>query len=184
MVTKRSVRENLLTAAYELFSQKGIKAVGVDEIIGRAGVAKMTFYRHFPTKDDLVLAFLERREQLWTREWLEAEISKRGGSPKERLLTIFDIFDEWFNRNDFEACSFIRTMFETLAPEESRVLSASRAYLANIRDVVQRLAEEAEVPRPAELAAKWQLLMAGSIVAAAYGDRKAARHAKETAELL
>jgi AcrR family transcriptional regulator len=182
--TRRSVRDDLLAAAYDLFSQKGIQAVGVDEIIGRAGVAKMSFYRHFPSKDDLVLAFLERREQLWTREWLEAELSERGGTPREKLLAIFDLFDEWFRRDDFEGCSFIRTMLETLEPGENRVLAASRSYLANVRDMVQRLAEEAELPRPRELASKWQLLMAGTIVAASYGDVVAARHGRETAEVL
>jgi AcrR family transcriptional regulator len=187
VATRRSsavVREKLVDAAYELFSRQGIRAVGVDTIIARAGVAKMTFYRHFPSKEDLVLAFLDRREQLWTREWLEAEIKRRATTPREKLLAIFDLFEEWFQRDDFEGCSFIGTMLETSSNAESRVLGATRAHLANVRLLVQGLAEEAGLRDPRELAWNMQLIMAGSIVAAGYGDPEAARRARRSAEML
>jgi len=71
-------RERVSRAAYELFSREGLRAVGVDAVIARAGTAKMTLYRNFPSKDDLIIDFLRRREQLWTREWLEAESRRRG----------------------------------------------------------------------------------------------------------
>src|ERR1700730_15050411 len=86
-------RERLVSAAYELFSRNGIQAVGVDAIIERSGVARQTMYRHFASKQDLVLAFLERREELWTRKWLQAEVERRTSDPKQRLLAIFDVFD-------------------------------------------------------------------------------------------
>jgi AcrR family transcriptional regulator len=73
--------------------------VGVDTIIAEAGVAKMTFYRHFPSKADLVLAFLQRRERLWSQMWLEAEVLHRAAAPAQRLLAIFEVFDEWFRRD-------------------------------------------------------------------------------------
>ena len=182
-----SVREDVLVAAYELFNARGTRAVGVDTIIARAGVAKATFYHHFPSKDDLVIAFLHRREQLWTRQWFEAEVNKRGATPEERLLAIFDVFDEWFQRDDFEGCPFLRTLFETFEafqPSEDSIAAAARLHLASIRDIVQRFAEEAGVPHPAELAAKWQMLMAGSVVFAGYGERTSARLAREAGALL
>jgi AcrR family transcriptional regulator len=95
-------RERLVRAAYELFSREGIQAVGVDAVIARAGTAKMTLYRNFPSKDELILEFLRRREQLWTREWLHAESQRRGATPREQSLAIFDVFGEWFARPDFE----------------------------------------------------------------------------------
>ena len=107
-----SARERILDAAYELFSQRGIRAVGVNEVIERAGVATATLYRHFPSKDELVLAFLELREQRWTKDLIEAGAISRGSDPEERLLAIFDVFDEWFHRDDFEACSFINVLLE------------------------------------------------------------------------
>src|SRR5258705_2182499 len=107
--------ERILDTAYELFSRRGIRDVGIDELIERAGVAKATLYRHFLSKDDLVVAFLERREQRWTLDFVEAESRLRAGTPEQQLLAIFDVFDEWFRRDDFEACSFINTLLEMRA---------------------------------------------------------------------
>jgi AcrR family transcriptional regulator len=87
-------RERLLAAAYELFSQQGVRATGVDAIIDRSGVARQTIYRHFASKQDLVLAFLERREALWTKDWLQSEVKRRASSSGQRLLAVFDLFDE------------------------------------------------------------------------------------------
>src|SRR4051794_31377928 len=103
-------RERVLDHSYELFARRGIRDVGVDEVIQAAGVAKATLYRHFPSKNALVLAFLERREEIWTRGFVEAGAERRGATPEERLLAIFDVFDEWFRREDFEACSFINVL--------------------------------------------------------------------------
>src|ERR687895_2973346 len=105
-------RERVLDTAYELFSRRGIRAVGIDEVVVRAGVAKATLYRHFPSKDHLVVAFLERREERWTRGWVEQEALRRASNPEDQLLAIFDAFDEWFRREDFEACSFINVLPE------------------------------------------------------------------------
>src|SRR5687767_9983473 len=89
-------RERILSTAYHLFRRRGIRAVGVDEVIARSGVAKATLYRHFPSKNDLVLAFLDRREAEWTYGLVEARSRERGTTPEEQLLAIFDVFDDWF----------------------------------------------------------------------------------------
>jgi AcrR family transcriptional regulator len=170
-------RERILEAAYGLFARRGIRAVGVDEIIDRAGVAKATLYRHFSSKDDLVLAFLGRREQLWTREWVEAEARKRADTPEGRLLAIFDLFDEWFQRDDFEGCSFINVLLET-ADREHPVGRASADHLATIRSILRDFGEEAGLRDPDAFAHSWHILMKGSIVAAGEGDAEAARRAK------
>ena len=125
-------RERVRRAAYELFSREGLRAVGVDAVIARAGTAKMTLYRNFPSKDDLIIDFLRRREQLWTREWLEAESRQRGETPREQLLAIFDVFSEWFSQPDFEGCSFLTTMIEVNDPGHP-VYQAAVGHLANIR---------------------------------------------------
>ena len=178
-----SARERLLAVAYDLFSRRGIRAVGVDTIVAQAGVAKMTFYRHFPSKDDLVLAFLQRREQLWTHQWLEDDVKRRADTPGERLLTIFDVFHEWFQRDDFEGCSFINVLLETFEPGHP-TRQASTVHLANIRLFLRALAEELGVAEPDDFARKWHFLMKGSIVAAGEGDKLAARRAREVGRLL
>lgn len=169
-------RERILDSAYELFSRRGIRDVGVDEVIERATVAKATLYRHFPSKDDLVAAFLERREQRWTQEWVEAEASRRGRTPEERLLAIFDLFDEWFRREDFEGCSFINVLLEMGTHHPAGRASAD--HLENIRSIVRRFAEEAGLRDAGSFAHSWHILMKGSIVAAAEGDAEAARRAQ------
>src|SRR3954452_4932320 len=101
-----SARERILDTAYALFSRHGTRAVGGDRIIAECGIAKMTLYGNFPSKDELILAFLERRDELWTRAWLQADAQLRGAAPAHRLLAIFDTFEGWFAREDFEGCSF------------------------------------------------------------------------------
>jgi AcrR family transcriptional regulator len=169
-------RERVLAAAYELFSRRGVRGVGVDEVIARAGVAKATLYKHFSSKNDLVLAFLDRREQRWTQGWVEAEARRRGTNPQEQLLAIFDLFDEWFRRDDFEACSFINVLLEMGRGDPAG--DACVHYLRNIRGVVGRLAEEAGLRDRDAFAHSWHILMKGSIVAAAEGDTDAAQRAK------
>ena len=176
-------RERILKTAYDLFAQRGIRDVGVDEIIERAGVAKATLYRHFPSKDALVLAFLERREQLWTRGFVEAGARDRGKTPEEQLLAIFDVFDDWFrNEPEFEACSFINVLLE-LGPRHA-VGKASIDYLENIRGVVRALAEEAGLRDVESFARSWHILMKGSIISATEGDIDAAKRAQKMAALL
>jgi AcrR family transcriptional regulator len=178
-----AARQRLLDNAYELFSRRGIRAVGVEEVISRAAVAKATLYRHFPSKDDLVLAFLEERERRWTRQFVEAGARERGASAEERLLAIFDVFDDWFQQENYEGCSFINVLLET-GDREHPVGHASAQYLANIRTIVRTLAEEAGLRDPEAFALSWHLLMKGAIVQAAEGDRQAAQRAKAIARLL
>jgi AcrR family transcriptional regulator len=177
-----SARDRILDTAYELFSQRGIRGVGVDEVIERAGVAKATLYRHFPSKDRLVLAFLEMREQRWTHGLVEAEAQRRGSNPEERLLAIFDVFDEWFRRDDFEACSFINVLLE-MGPHHPAG-DASVEYLDHSRLIVRRFADEAGLRDTESFARSWHILMKGSIVSAAEGDVEAARRGKSMARLL
>jgi AcrR family transcriptional regulator len=143
----------------------------------------MTLYRHFASKDALVLAFLERREKRWTQDWLQHEVERRAVDPRERLLAIFDVFDEWFQRDDFEGCSFINVLLEITDPQ-SKLHRASASYLARIRAFVEELATEAGVTDPGALAHKWHILMKGSIVAAGEGEHSAARRAQEVAALV
>ncbi len=178
-----AARERILDTAYELFSHRGVHDVGIDELIKRAGVAKATLYRHFPSKDDLVLAFLQQREQLWTYGWVEAEARRRGETPEEQLLAIFDLFDEWFHRDDFEGCSFVNVLLE-FGNLDHPVGRASADYLENIRSVVRTLAQEAGLRDPDAFALSWHILMKGAIVAATEGDRDAAARAREVGALL
>jgi AcrR family transcriptional regulator len=185
--SRPDARERILNTAYDLFAQRGIRGVGVDEVIARAGVAKATLYRHFPSKDELVLGFLEERERRWTRDRVESGALQRGITPEEQLLAIFDVFDDWFreewtDRDQFEGCSFVNVLLE-LGPKHPAG-EASVRHLENIRSIVSGLAEEAGLREPANFARSWHILMKGSIVQAAEGDVDAAQRAKAMARLL
>jgi AcrR family transcriptional regulator len=183
IAARQPPRQRILDTAYELFSRRGLRGVGVDEVIERAGVAKATLYRHFPSKEHLALAFLQEREQLWTLGWVEAEARKRGSTPEEQLLAIFDLFDEWFHREDFEACSFINVLLE-LNSRTHPVGNACVAHLENIRGVLRTLAEEAGIEDTDGFAGTFHILMKGSIVSAAEGDVDAAKRAQAVARLV
>ncbi|BAX92066.1 TetR/AcrR family transcriptional regulator [Mycobacterium shigaense] len=175
-----SARERILTAAYELFSKRGIRAVGTDEVIVRAAVAKATLYRHFATKNDLVLAVLQRREEIWTHGLVEAQSEARGHTPEERLLAIFDVLHDWFQlRNGYEGCSFINVLLE-LGPDHPAG-QACVTHIDHVRDIVRSRAVDAGLRDVEGFASSWHILMKGAIVLAAVGDLDAALRAKKMA---
>ncbi len=178
-----SARERILAAAYDLFSRRGIRAVGTDEVIDRAGVARATLYRHFATKNDLVLAVLQRREELWTYGLIEEQSRQRGSTPEEQLLAIFDVMHDWFQLSDrYEGCSFINVLLELGA--EHPVGKACIAHIEHVRDIVRRRAVAAGLTDVEDFAWSWHILMKGAIILAAVGDRDAALRARKMASAL
>jgi AcrR family transcriptional regulator len=176
-------RERIDYAAYELFSRHGVRAVGVDAVVARSGVAKKTLYFHYPSKEKLALAFLQRREELWTKAWLQEGVNRRARRPADRLLAVFDIFNSWFHRSDYEGCAFIRVLFEHNDPKHP-IRKSTEDHIRTVRDFVRQLAEEARVRDPDGFARQWQIVMMGSIIAAYAGDRDAARRARKLGVLL
>ena len=176
-------RERIDHAAYELFSRHGVRAVGVDAVVAGSGVAKKTLYFHYPSKGKLALAFLQRREELWTRAWLQEGVNRRARRPADRLLAVFDMFNSWFHRSDYEGCAFIRVLFEHDDPKHP-IRKSTEDHIRTVRDFVRQLAEEARVRDPEGFARQWQIVMMGSIIAAYAGDRDAARRAKKLGVLL
>lgn len=184
--TRRSARpsqarERLIRAAYDLFTRKGIAQVGIDAIVAKSRCAKASLYAHFKSKDDLALAYLDRREKLWTRDWLETEIHRGPSDPNARLVKIFDLYDGWFRKKSFEGCAFVNTLLETR--QNGRIRDAAAEHLAEIRSITERLAREAGLPDAKSFARIWHILMKGAIISACEGDRDAARGAKWLARL-
>jgi AcrR family transcriptional regulator len=176
-------RDRILDAAYDLFTSHGIRAVGIDRIVDQAGVAKMSLYRHFSSKDDLVLAFLELREERWTRGWLQSEMERRADDPRERLLAVFDALDEWFHSSGFEGCAFIGTLLEVNGTD-GRIERACVRHLETIRTLFAGLARDAGAADPDHAAFQLQSLAMGSIVSASRGDLDAARRTRPLAEFV
>src|SRR5246500_6088746 len=178
-----SARERILTAAYQLFSRRGIRAVGTDEVIERAGVARATLYRHFATKDDLVLAVLQRREELWTHGLIEEQSRQRGTTPEEQLLAIFDVMHDWFQlRDGYEGCSFINVLLELGVDHPAG--QACIAHIDHVRDIVRHRALAAGLTDIEDFASSWHILMKGAIILAAVGDLDSALRARKMATAL
>lgn len=180
---RRSAREQILDAAYELFTERGIRAVGVDEVIARSGVAKATLYKHFRSKNELAMAFLDRREQQWAREFIEAGSAQRATDPADQLLAIFDMLDHWYRRSEsFKDRSFMSVLLEMGA--DHPVGQACVGHLANLHRMVAGRAAAAGLAEPDQFAMSFHILMEGSIISASEGDRQAAMRAKEMAQAL
>jgi AcrR family transcriptional regulator len=179
----RSARERIVASAYELFTRRGIRAVGMDEVIERAAAARATVYRHFASKDELVLAVLQRRQQLWTHDLIEEQSRLRGNSPEDQLLAIFDVLQEWFRAGDgYDGCSFIRVLLE-MGPAHPAG-RASIAYMQELRTIVRQRAQAAGLLDTDDFARSFHILVKGSIVAATEGDLAAADRAQSMARLL
>ena len=177
-----TARERILRAAYKLFSEHGVNNVGIDSIVAESGCAKSSLYNNFESKEDLALAFLRDREDIWTRGWLEDSIRGLATTPEGRVLAIFDIFDGWFRREDFEGCSFINVLLES--EKQGAVRDAASGHLANIRDMLRELADEARLINPSAFADTWHILMKGSIVAAGEGNADAALTGRKAGQLV
>ena len=176
------MRERILDAAFGLFYQGGIHATGIDRVIEASGVAKMTLYKYFPSKQDLVLAVLERRDQQWMA-WFEQRVSALADSPNHRLFVLFDALDEWFREEGFSGCAFINACAEFAAPEHPAHQLAAR-HVNAVRDYIQQLALEAGAKDPSTLADQLALLVEGAIVVTHVAGRKEIAQVSQAAALL
>ena len=181
MVTSKpfpaSPRDRILEVASRLFYQNGIRAVGIDTIIAQSDVAKMTFYKHFKSKDLLVLEFLKRRDELW-RAWFESAMNRLATKVEDRPLAIFDALEERFSNKDFRGCAFINTMIE-MADGDHIAHQAAAEHKQSVQQIIRSLLSAAGVKKSAELAKAFLLLMDGAIVTAVRerkpGSAKAAK---------
>jgi len=175
-------RERILEAAACLFYQDGIHAVGVDTIIEHSGVAKMTLYRHFPSKDDLIAAYLERsNREFW--EWLEREMAGVA-DPREKLLRAFRSLGRQATSPACLGCSFQGAVAEFPDPAHP----AHKVALAHKRQVLERftaLGREAGLRAPEALAGELLLLMDGAFVSArVFGPRSPAARVADAARAI
>lgn len=157
-----SVRDKLLDAAEELFGRAGFGAAGIDAIIARARVAKMSLYKHFGSKDALIAAVLARRDQRF-RETFTAAVHRHGPSAVERLLAVFDIAAEAAAKAGHRPGLFLGAALEfPVAAHPARLAAVENARW--LREFCESLAHEAGAADPPQVARQWLLLMHGALV--------------------
>jgi AcrR family transcriptional regulator len=181
-MARSAKREHLIETATRLFYTDGFNATGVDRIIAEAGVARMTLYKHFKSKNELILAVLRRRDEEF-REWFRDAIEARARRPQDQLLAMVDGLDEWFAGKAFgglvfSGCAFINACAEFSDPANPahRIAAEHKKMLL---DYITRIARQARARDPDQLARQLMLLKEGAIVTMQVsGDREAAARAK------
>lgn len=173
-------RERIVEAADRLYYARGVQAVGMDAVRTESGVPLKRLYAAFPSKDALLAAVLHHRGGTW--ESGIARLAAAAGTPRERLLAVYDFLDEWFRADDFHGCGFINT-FGELSGISPDAVAIVREQKASFQRYVAGLV--AELGAPADLAAQLALLAEGAQTTAAIsGQPDAAAHARAAAETL
>jgi AcrR family transcriptional regulator len=157
-----TLQERILQTASELFYSHGIRATGVDAIVKAANTTKMSLYKYFPSKDDLVLAFLRKRDEDF-RLWFVDQVNARADTPKAKLLAVFDVIGEWMAVPEFRGCAFINAAAE-FPIEGNPMHQVSAEFYDHFRSYIADLAEQSGSRSPDTLAQQLSLLIEGAIV--------------------
>lgn len=173
---RSAARERILDTADRLFSQRGIRDVGVDELVAVSRVANATFYRHFSSKDELVLTFLDRCGESHMPGVIVQHAFAGDGDARTQFLAIFDDLDAWFHGPCFDGDATMNVLIE-MGPEHT-LGKASLTQVKTMFHLLRERAQRAGYPDPENFAYSFQILMRGAIVAAQVGDTLAARRSK------
>ncbi len=176
-----SRRDHLVNTALQLFYDEGFHATGIDRILAQAGVAKMTLYKYFKSKDELILATLRRRDERF-RNWFVHQVEGRAQTANARLLALFDVYDDWLHSDDSShGCLFINATAE-FAAEDNLIHVAAAETKRLVLSYVMDLATAAGAQAPQTLATQLVLLLEGAtVMAQVTGDRDAIWQAKKAA---
>ncbi|MGI9407251.1 MAG: TetR/AcrR family transcriptional regulator [Hyphomicrobiaceae bacterium] len=176
-------KEHLISVAAEVFNRMGYHAAGVDRVIAEAGIAKTTLYRHFPSKEDLIVAVLDRIDEKF-RDDMRRAVDARASEPREKLLATFDFLAEWFGDATFHGCPFVGAAGE-YGERTSPVFLQAATHKRLVLAYFEELAHAAGFADPKRIAQEINLLHEGATaVAHMTGTARSAETAKATAARL
>ncbi len=167
--TESDARRRIVETAERLFYAEGVRAVGIDRIIAEADVAKMTLYNHFSSKDDLILAVLQYREEK-VNEMFAQSIERHEKKGMDRLEAFFAALKDWFRSTGFRGCSFINASVE-LADPGHPASQFSAAHKEGFHNMLKEIITQSRGPKAASAAPAIALLVEGAIVTAAMERR-------------
>ena len=182
----KGARNRLVAHAIDLFYEHGFNAVGLDQILDAVGVTKTTFYKHFESKDDLMVEAVRQRDHWEAAAWDRAigQAAGAGANPRVRLLALFDVLDEWFNAPDFKGCMFINTAAEFPNPHDP-VHQAAALHKKRNRDLWRDAAKSAGAADADVFADLFAILVEGTLILRqVHGRNDAARVARKLAAAL
>ncbi len=176
-------RDHLVDTALELFTEGGYHAVGIDTVLARAGVAKMTLYNHFASKEDLIVAALDRMAGQ-SALGLEKALAAAGDDPKAKLMAMFDSMETWFRSKEFRGCIYIKAAGE-YPKKKDKPHQAALAFKQARLELLRELCRKMGVKDADTLAWQIAMQMEGAIVVAFMHARpEAAQDAKAAAATL
>ena len=171
--------DKILIAAAELFYCNGFSQVSINEVIANSKVSRRTFYRYFPSKDELIVEVMRFQAKQWLK-YFEEEVSKRASSPREMILSSLDVLLEWYESPEFHGCPFIKAALEIadISHPVNQIVVMARQ---SVRTYIFKLALEANIPKPEIFSHQYLLLMGGSILMASIeGNTMGAEYTRET----
>lgn len=160
----RGARERILKTVERLFYREGVRAVGVDRVVAESDVAKTTLYAHFPSKEDLIAAYLEHQHVEALRRLGEG-IRQLARDPRGRILAVFELLDVWFGTEHFRGCAFTNAGLE-MGGESAETRERVRAHKLEVARFLRTLAEEGKAPDPDALSEELMILYEGAITTA------------------
>ncbi len=176
-------RDELIEAAIRLFNRHGYRATGVDRLMEETSIAKTTLYRHFATKEDLIVAALARVDELAIEE-MRAFVEAASDDPRERILATFDCLATWLKDAEFNGCPFVAAAAEYASPRDpvfQQVLLHKRLKFAYFEELVRA----ARIPHPKSVARQLVMLQEGAVAyAQVLGPEKVAEDARDAADRL
>ncbi|MDB5826256.1 MAG: TetR family transcriptional regulator [Variovorax sp.] len=133
----RPARDRILLTAHDLFYRDGVRATGIDRVIAEAGVTKVTFYRHFPSKNDLIRTFLAYRHEQWMAWFIEA-LGRHGAGRARKIEALVPALREWLDGDNYRGCAFLNSVSELggVLPE---VMEIARAHKMDMTTQIERL---------------------------------------------
>ena len=159
-----SRREQLVKTAVQMFYQNGYHATGIEKILNASGVSKPTLYRHFRSKDELIIAALRSWDEE-SRGWLRGEMDKRADTPRGKVLALFEALADWFEEPGFQGCMFINATVE-FADQDNPIHQAAAEHKRLFANHVCNEVADAGVENPREVTEQLMILMEGAIVTA------------------
>lgn len=157
-------RDHLMATARRLFYRDGYRVVGIDTLLAEAGVAKMTLYNHFASKEELIVAVIEQQDRE-VQAALTAAVAAAGRTPSRQVQAVFDWLKGWFESVNFKGCSFIRAFSEYPEPDHP-IHQAAAQHKQAVNSMFRQIATDAGAKHPAELANALCLLVDGAILSA------------------
>lgn len=158
-----TTREKLIQAGHEIFYREGFLAVGLDRLLSHAGCSKQTFYNHFQSKDDLIVAVIDEHHRWWSSELRERLARIAGSDARGQLLAMFDVMDEIMRDPEYHGCIYINAAVEFPQPHHPAHQSARKAKADSLA-LLEELSERAGASDPSALAQEIDMVIEGALI--------------------